>query len=190
MDVPAIMLAKESLPLHLDQRPEFTEFLTFLEPQRSTIHRNTINRSIEKQSRDVVNSMCERVKDVWNKTNIATTDMWSSNAGDRYCTISVHWITHVWKLATKTLGALTMNEEHTKENISRKMVMLRTKFRIWPKGDDCRIKCSMCLENVENVLIEELPHVTLYDIYTVHVVCTVGSSRPSPQIFVRMSFLG
>lgn len=67
--------------------------------------------------------------DVWNETDItATTNMWSSNMGDRHCTMSIHYIMQDWKLPTKILWTQAMKEPHTNENINRKMLMLRMKL--------------------------------------------------------------
>lgn len=95
MDALAIILAKEKLPLHLGQRLAFTHFLLLLEPRWSAIHRNILTTGSKKKIPNLMDSIPERVMDVWNETNIAATiDIWSSNVGDRYCSMSIHWVMH------------------------------------------------------------------------------------------------
>lgn len=105
VDALVILLAKENLLLQLGQRLAFTHFLMLLELRWLAIYRNIVTRSVEKQARNIVDSIHGSVMDVWNQLDVAaTTNMWSSNAGDQYYTMSIHWIAYDWNLVTMILG--------------------------------------------------------------------------------------
>ena len=115
----AMMLAEENLPLQLGERPGFTRFLQKFEPRWTPVSRRTVTRSVETRAEAVVKKIRKQMSQVWKKTDVScTTDMWSSHAEDRYCTMSLHWLTNDWHMRCRILGTVGMNERHTAENIS------------------------------------------------------------------------
>ena len=64
-----------------------------------------------------------------------THDMWSSVANDQYLTITLHWLDEEWDMQTIILGTMEFNVRHTKHNISKAMLKVRSKFGIFPRAE-------------------------------------------------------
>ena len=130
------MFARENLPLQLGERPGFTEFLQLLEPRWTPVSRGTVTTSIRDQATEVVKRIRTEILQVWKETDVScTTDMWTSHAQDRYCTLSMHWLTSDWVMRSRILGTVAMNERHTAANISRRMLRYRAVFGMWPRDE-------------------------------------------------------
>ena len=61
-----------------------------------------------------------------------TCDMWSSIANDWYLTVALHWLDEKWDMPIIILGAIVFNVHHTKRNICKAMLKVRSKFGIFP----------------------------------------------------------
>ena len=69
-------------------------------------------------------------------TNVLfTCDMRSSVANDQYLTVTLHWLDEEWEMQIIILGTMEFNVRHTKHNISKAMLKVRSKFGIFPRAE-------------------------------------------------------
>ena len=61
--------------------------------------------------------------------------MWCSVVNDQYLTITLHWVDEKWDVQTIILGTMVFNLQHTKNNISKVMLKVRSKFDIFSRAE-------------------------------------------------------
>ena len=128
----AKLCAWENLPLHLGERPGFTTFMRTVDPRYPQISRRSVMRSVEDQADEVVKSIRSTMSQACAVTNVSfTCDMWSSVANDQYLTVTLHWLDEKWDMQTIILGTMEFNVRHTKHNISKAMLKVKSKFGIF-----------------------------------------------------------
>ena len=132
----AKLCAWENLPLHLGERPGFTTFMRTVDPRYPKISRRSVMRSVEDQADEVVKSIRSTMSQACAVTDVSfTCDMWSSVANDQYLTVTLHWLDEKWDMQTIILGTMEFNVRHTKHNISKAMLKVRSKFGIFPRAE-------------------------------------------------------
>ena len=129
----AKLCAWENLPLHLVERAGFTTFMSKVDPRYPQISRRSVMRSVEDQADEVVKSIRSTMSQACAMTDVSfTCDMSSSIANDQYLTVTLHWLDEKWDMQTIILCTMEFNVRHTKHNISKAMLKVRSKFRIFP----------------------------------------------------------
>ena len=84
-------------------------------------------RSAEDQADEVVKSIRSTMSQACAVTDVSfTCDMWSSIANDQYLTVRLHWLDEKWDMQTISLGTMEFNVRHTKHNISKVMLKVRS----------------------------------------------------------------
>ena len=93
-------------------------------------------RSVEDQADEVVKSIRSTMSQACAVTDVAfTCDMWSSVGNDQYLTVILHWLDEEWDMQTIILGTMEFNVRHTKHNISKAMLKVRSKFVTFPRAE-------------------------------------------------------
>ena len=130
----ARFVAWENLPIHLPSRPAFVAMMKTAEKRWPIISRRSVTRSIMSQAAAVRQQYSDEVRDILEETDVAmTADMWSSEAGDRHLTVTLHWISNDWVLHTRFLGTFEFNETHSAEAISHRLCEIRKSFGMLPR---------------------------------------------------------
>ena len=111
------LLAGQMLPFMLVDTPEFRDFVSKLDPRYNPPNRKyfseiAIPAKYNEIKADVISSMKRA------KYFSCTADGWSSCTTEPYLSLTVHFITDDWKLATCCLRTLYMPDSHTGENIA------------------------------------------------------------------------
>ena len=103
----AKLVAAADFPFRLGERPEFLRFMRTFLPRWPRISRQTVTRSVKKQSEAIVDSIKGEMLQVHGTgdTDVAmTADMWTSRANDRYMTATLHYLDANWEMHTRVLG--------------------------------------------------------------------------------------
>ena len=144
----AKLCAWENLPLHLGKRPGFTAFMRTVDPRYPKINWRSVMRSVEDQADEVVKSLRSTMLQACVVIDVLfTCDMWSSIANDQYLTVTLHWPHEKWEMQSIILGTMEFNVRHTKHNISKAALKVRSKCGICPRAK----------------LIEDIPEFTASD---------------------------
>lgn len=99
------LISVMNLPFTLAERPPFIKFMRQFVPNWPAISRQTVTRSVEKQSNRIVDAIKDEMATVTKKTSVAMTcDIWTSRAGEGYLTSTMHWIDESWTLRRNILG--------------------------------------------------------------------------------------
>ena len=61
--------------------------------------------------------------------------MWSSLVNVWYLTATFHWLDGKWDMQTIILGTMSSNVQHTKSNIFKAMLKVRSKFDIFSSAE-------------------------------------------------------
>ena len=140
----------ENLPLHISTRLGVVKSMRKWEPQWPSISKQSMTRSVERQSEELRKEIKREMEEVAKETDIAfTTDFWTSLIGKSFMMMSVHWITHDWRLKMRILGTISFPEDHTTANNSgkhSKLMNLRLESGLYPKSSDGRT--PQCLDAV------------------------------------------
>ena len=98
-------IATANLPFHIAQTGPFMHFMRKFMPQWPRISKQTITRAVSRQAWEAKSTLAEELREVQQCTRAAmTADMWSSRHGDRYITITAHWVDKNWELQRRMLG--------------------------------------------------------------------------------------
>ena len=112
-------VARDLCPLSIVCGDSFRHLLNTIEPGYqvpSHTHVTTVCRQILQTKKE---ELRETLKD---QTYVAlTTDIWASRATQAYLTITVHFITVEWKMASAVLQTRKMPEQHTGMHISERL---------------------------------------------------------------------
>ena len=84
-------------------------------------------RSVEDQADEVVKPIWSTMSQACTVIDVLfTCEMWSSVANDQYLTVILHWLDEKWDMQTIILGTMEFNVRHTKHNISKVMLKVRS----------------------------------------------------------------
>ena len=98
-----------------------------------------MTRAVEGQSEEVRKEICKEMQKVGAETDVAfTTDFCTSPIAESFMMMSMHWITHDWRLKTRIMGTIFFPHQHTAANISKKLMELGLDFGVYPKARDGR----------------------------------------------------
>ena len=92
-----------------------------------------MTRLVEKQAAKVVKSIRHMILQACTQIDVLfICEMWSSLGNDCYLTIILHWFDKKRDIQTIVLAMMAFNVQHTKCNISKAMLRVRSKFGILP----------------------------------------------------------
>ena len=135
----ARLCAVENLPLHIDSRPSFLNFMRKWEPRWPSISKQSMTRLVEGQIEQLRKDICKEMEGVAAKTDVAfTTDFWTSPTAESFMTMSMHWITQNWRLKMRIMGTIYFPQQHTAANISKKLMEFRLDFGVYPRSREGR----------------------------------------------------
>ena len=98
-------VAVQNMPYQTGQRGAFLRFMRTFVPRWPRISKQTLTRSVHRQSWDIQCSIHDEMREVHRETDVAfTADMWSSRANDRFLTATFHWLDSGWVLRQHILG--------------------------------------------------------------------------------------
>ena len=147
----------ENLPLNIGTRRRFVKFMRKWDPQSPSISKQSVTRSVERQSEELWKEIKREMEEVAKETDIAfTTDFWTSLIGESFMTMSMHWTTRDWCLKVRILGMISFPEDHTTTNISNKLMDLRLEFVLYPRSSDGKTP-----QRLNVVRLDKLLYVTL-----------------------------
>ena len=118
-------LARDMLPISTVDKVGFREMLRTFNPRYKLLCRNHfINIAIPELVAETRSSIESQITDGNIYHFAATTDMWTSAAGDPYITLTCHAISQQWELKSYCLQTHYLPQDHTAVNI--KDVLLET----------------------------------------------------------------
>ena len=95
----------ENLPLHIGTWLGFVKFMRKWEPRWPSITKQSVTRSMERQSEVLREEIKREMEEVAKETDIAfATDFWTNLTAESFTTMSMHWITWNWRLKLCILG--------------------------------------------------------------------------------------
>ena len=84
----------ENLPLHISIQLGFMMFMRKWEPQWPSISKQSVMRSVERQSQELWEEIKREMEEVAKEMDVAfTTDFWTSLMGESFMTMNMDWIT-------------------------------------------------------------------------------------------------
>ena len=123
-------------PCTSGERPAFTAFMTMADPTYPKISQTSVMRSVEEHADQTVKSIRCTIPQDPLKTDVSLTcDMWSSIVNVWFLIATLHWLDEKWDMQTIILGTMKSNVEHTKNNISKAMLKVRSKFDIFSSAE-------------------------------------------------------
>ena len=133
------LCAVENLPLDIGTRVGFVKYMRKWEPQWPSISKQSVTRSVEVQSEELMKDIRREMEGVAAEMDKAfTTDFWTSPTRESFMTMSVHWVTQDWRLKTRILGMMNFPQVHTVASISNKLLDLRLEIGVSPRRSDGR----------------------------------------------------
>lgn len=113
----ADMVSKDLLPLSVVDGTGFAQLMEFVEPEYRLPGRMTITRTLEKRYEESRTSLREELKKA--RQVAITTDGWTSNTTESYCTITCHYTKlDQFRLKSVVLQTRALSERHTAENLA------------------------------------------------------------------------
>ena len=116
------------LPLSTVDKPGFRAMLYQFNPRYQLLTRKHFTKvAIPALVNDVKSKIEEQIKSKQLDYFSATTDLWTSAAGDPYMTFTVHFISGSWELKSYCLQTHYPPEDHTGTNISEVLAAMGTR---------------------------------------------------------------
>ncbi|XP_051529142.1 E3 SUMO-protein ligase ZBED1-like [Myxocyprinus asiaticus] len=132
----AYFIAKDMMPFRIVERPGFNALMKTVAPKykiprRQHFSEKEIPNMYLKLKSDIANTMAEA------KHFAFTTDLWTSNTGHPYMSLTVHFITPAWEMKAACLETAFLPDDHTSENIKETFENLIKEWGIQQSAVEC-----------------------------------------------------
>ncbi|XP_041654041.1 E3 SUMO-protein ligase ZBED1-like [Cheilinus undulatus] len=132
----AYFIAKDMMPFRTVERPGFKTLMNTVAPKykiprRQQLSEKEIPNMYLKVKADVVSSLAEAQHVAF------TTDLWTSNTGHPYMSLTAHFITPAWEMKAACLETAFLPEDHTAENIKQAFNNLIAEWGIDQTAEVC-----------------------------------------------------
>ena len=81
--------------------------------------------NLRKRSRELFELTSQAVKEellsAWSRKPSFTTDLWTSAVGDKFLTVTLHFLDKTWRMLTVSLGTIHFPEEHDSHVVADKL---------------------------------------------------------------------
>ena len=106
-------------PLSTVEGAKFIKMMTINTPNYKVPSRTTLTSRLRKRYKDMTSQLIENL--VTLDHCAITHDAWTSLTVQSYCAITLHFITHDWKLKSLCLEVKELPESHTSENLAQSL---------------------------------------------------------------------
>jgi hypothetical protein len=97
----------------------------------------------------------ENIKKTLKDQHVAlTSDTWTSDANESYCSLTAHWITPTWQLKSACLNCTIFPGEHKKQDLLNKILAMTTEFELPHSKISCLLGDN---EPTNNAMADNLP---------------------------------
>nr|XP_014351682.1 PREDICTED: zinc finger BED domain-containing protein 4-like [Latimeria chalumnae] len=148
------MITTDMLPISVIEGTGFCALMSFVEPEYRVPVRQTVTSLIEKCYEDCVKSLWEKLEHAI--TVAFTTDCWTALTTESYMTVTCHYIEN-WELQSAVLQTESMAEQHTAENLAKKLNTIVEKWGL----AGCVLACVH--DNASNIVLANTPRYVTWE---------------------------